>query len=272
MARVRRTRADREDLAAAEVAEHVPAIERGDRLAPVHVAAGHRASTVGRLRVLVQRQLLAARVAAGGWDVAVPALHHAPAPVERLAGPGAGVDRAVDLLVAALADVADPQVAVGAVEGEPPRVSQAALPDLVEPGPADVRVGRGDAVRASSTSSRSRRSGASCRARVDWSLGAVARVAAAAAVAHADVQVAVRARTRASRRCGSRTAGRSRMIVRPEPALDAVGVRRRGPVLADHGVAVRVREVHEEPAVGRELRVEREAQEALLAALGHGGA
>src|SRR6476620_9248461 len=50
--RVRPSGADREDLAAAVVAKHVPADERGDGLAPVHVAAGDRTTPVRRVRVL----------------------------------------------------------------------------------------------------------------------------------------------------------------------------------------------------------------------------
>jgi hypothetical protein len=51
--------------------------------------------------------------------------------------PAATVGDEIDLLDAVLADVADPHVAVGAVEGEPPRVAQAVVPDLVAAGAAD---------------------------------------------------------------------------------------------------------------------------------------
>ena len=133
---------------------------------------------------------LARRGAARGRVVAVEPLHHAPAPVQAAPGPGGGADGPIDLLVPVLADVADPQVAVGAVEREPPRVPEAALPDLVEAGPADVRVGRGDRVVAG-------RGGAvdvdpqHLAEQGGRALGAVAWVAAGSAVAHADVQVAV---------------------------------------------------------------------------------
>ena len=47
----------------------------------------------------------------------------------RFSPPGAGADD-VDLLPRALADIADPQVAGRGIEPDPPRIAQAAQPDL----------------------------------------------------------------------------------------------------------------------------------------------
>ena len=87
---------------------------------------------------------------AGGAGVRVPALALAavPAVVATLARAGAGGVRSgpVDLLARALAHVADPEVAIGAVEGEAPRVAQAPGPEVVEPAPAHARVARRRAI------------------------------------------------------------------------------------------------------------------------------
>src|SRR5215471_5466207 len=107
----------------------------------------------------------------------------APSPVDAaLAGLGV-----VDLLVATLADVTDPHVAVGAIEGESPRVAQPVHPNLcARAGSRDERVVGRHRVRR-----RAR------RLRVDTQdlaepgmqvLRVPERVAAASAVAEADVQ------------------------------------------------------------------------------------
>ena len=53
----------------------------------------------------------------------------------------------VDLLELALSDVADPQIARGAIEREPPRISEPVRPDLVATGAVDERVARRNRVR-----------------------------------------------------------------------------------------------------------------------------
>ncbi len=107
------------------VREDVPAGERRLGLAAVHRAAGDGAAQV--VAVLRDRQRrvrdLAGRLTG---RVAMRALHQVPAEVES-ADPGR---RPVDLLPRSLADVADPQVAGGSVEPDPPRVAQAGVPDL----------------------------------------------------------------------------------------------------------------------------------------------
>ena len=105
-------------------------------LAAVHVAAGDRAA---RRRGCTRRSgsTRARRVLAALEGVG--ALHLVPAQVGALAGVEAGDGREpVDLLEGVLADVGDPEVAGGAVEGEPPRVAHAVEPDL---GRALVAVG-----------------------------------------------------------------------------------------------------------------------------------
>src|SRR5205823_5470818 len=119
---------------------------------PVDVAAGDRAAAVPTVLGdgADARRAVAARTA----SVAVHPLHDWPAEVEAVSRGGRhGSDHAgrheVDLLVGVLADVADPEIAGGAVEGVAPRVAQAKGPNLgvnvfVE---ADVRIVRRDGVR-----------------------------------------------------------------------------------------------------------------------------
>src|SRR5215211_4166300 len=115
-----RSQLRRLDPAAAEVAEDVAAVQRRDGAVADHHAARDRAVAVGGL---------AGRVAAA-------ALEGAPAEVPAAAGA-----HEVDLLDLVLADVADRQVAVAAVEREPPRVAQPVGVDLVaRAGPPDEGV------------------------------------------------------------------------------------------------------------------------------------
>ena len=219
------------------------------------------------MAVLDDRQRLAGGVAAARRAVAVPALHDPPAPV--VAASRAGV--------ACGSPGRSPRSGPGRrrrSRASPSRgrtrsatgCAGRSARSRCSPRPPDVRVRRGDAVRP-----RRRRSVdvdpqdlAEQRVRV---LGAVAGVAAAAAVADADVQVAVRperehaavvvvvrlvdledrsGRTSVRRGPGSATeAWYSRMIVSP----------------SRFGV------VHVELAVVVKLRVEREPEQALLAAV-----
>src|ERR1051325_9198604 len=73
--------------------------------------------------------------------VTVEAFHDGPA-VVLAAGAAGGLE--VDFFVDVLADVADPEVAGLAVEGEAPRVAQAVRPDLPARGEG---VARGDGIR-----------------------------------------------------------------------------------------------------------------------------
>src|SRR6185369_16991031 len=100
-----------------------------DRAPPVAVSAlGDRIPRTARARALVRVETFA----------------RAPAPVDaRLAR-----RRVVDLFVRVLADVADPDVAGRAVEGEPPRVAQAPHPGLAHcAGTRDERIVLRHAVR-----------------------------------------------------------------------------------------------------------------------------
>src|SRR5439155_7220287 len=73
------------------------------------------------------RQLEAGAVAVAPGGITVQALHDVPAEVRTAK---AARPHAVDLLVAVLPDVADPQVAGLPVETEAPRVAQPIRPDL----------------------------------------------------------------------------------------------------------------------------------------------
>src|SRR5262249_42635028 len=114
--------------------------ERGERRAAVDEAADDAVPHAGRARVLVDGRH---ERAAGGVRGAVDGVALVGAPAVALA-----VLDDVDLLVEALADVAAPERAGGAVKGDPPRVAQAPGVDLLLLGArrARERVRRRDAV------------------------------------------------------------------------------------------------------------------------------
>ena len=206
-----------------------------------------------------ERHRLAGPAAVRGRVVAGVALELPPAVVRGSAGVRS--QRAVDLLVAILADVADPQVAGLAIEREAPRVAQAERPDEVVTRHADVGIRGRDRVRLP-------------RVDVDpedlaqqrtEALGAVAGIAGAAAVAHPDVEIAVgpeREHPAVVVRVGLRDAKDDL----DRRGVGLAGVRRRSQVLRDHRVAVAVRVVDVELAVPAVVRVERQTEEAALAA------
>src|SRR6185503_17863913 len=134
---------DRPDLAAAEVGEDIVANELGFGRAAVHDSAGDRA-VAARVPVFGDRQRLA-RAVAGRRVIAVATFHDVPAVVSPARLP---VRLAIDLFPITLPDIANEQVAIGSIEREPPRVAEAGRPDLVTPAAPDVRIARGDAVRA----------------------------------------------------------------------------------------------------------------------------
>src|SRR5215216_994760 len=124
-----RSQLRRLDPAAAEVAEDVAAVQRRDGAVADHDARDRAVA------VAVEALHHRAHVAGGGLAgrVAAAALEGAPAEVPAAAGA-----HEVDLLDLVLADVADRQVAVAAVEREPPRVAQPVGVDLVaRAGPPD---------------------------------------------------------------------------------------------------------------------------------------
>ena len=130
-------------------------------LAPVDEAAGDRAAVV--VRILGDR----ADEPAGGREAVLEARRPSKRSQPKFAGGRAGSRDEVDLLDRVLADVADLEVAVRAVEGEAPRVAQAERRDLA------TRAGWATSIRSSLPSA------------IADVLRAVLRVAAGAAVAHA---------------------------------------------------------------------------------------
>src|SRR3954453_9165764 len=121
------TRGEAPDRAGAVVAEHVAAGHRRNSGAAIHIPACDRAPLAVRVDQLRGDEISLAherllRV------IGRRALEAAPAVVRKLAGPRGGAK--VDLLPVLLADVADPEVAVGAVEREAPWVADAETDDL----------------------------------------------------------------------------------------------------------------------------------------------
>ena len=193
------------------------------------------------------------------------ALHHAPAVVSAAVIAGG---LAVDLLVAALADVGDEQGAGGAVEGDPPRVAQAPGPDLVPARDrAPERIGRRDAVAAVRTGAGPVDVDAQDLGEqvLGLALGVAILIVRPAPVASSQVQQAVRSeghRAAVVVRCGAVIDGED--VLAGLVADGRSGVIRQ--VAGDHDVAVVARVVHEQPVVGLEARVEGETEQALLTA------
>ena len=160
----------------------------------------------------------------------------------------------VDLFPRVLADVADPEVAVGAVEGEAPRVAQPERPDLGRASPPGRRTGCPSECRtAGRPCACPRRCAASLPSRTSGVLAVAVLtvlIAAAAAVAVAEVEHPVGPELAAARRCGCPRCRRSRALAVAGP--DARGTLARAQ-LPDHLVPGLVREVDVELAVRREL-------------------
>ena len=127
------------DLAGAEVAVDVGAAQPGDGVAAVDVAADDGAGCAVE-GVLPDGRDGALAVAVVAGTEAVVALEDVPAVV------AAPLDD-VDLLPLVLADVAGPQLAGLAVEGETPGVAEAVSPDLGAAATVSKRVVRRDGVR-----------------------------------------------------------------------------------------------------------------------------
>ena len=166
----------------------------------------------------------------------------------------------VDLLVATLADVADPEVAGGAVEREPPRVPEAAGPYLAACSRrVDVRVVRRDRVGRGPGGTRVDAQDLSVQRR-----GRLRLLATHAAVPRADVEHAVG------------TERELPPVVVPRWLRDAehlatcrrCGATVRELVLLDPHVTVPVRVVHVQLAT---IRREREAEQPALAVCAHTG-
>src|SRR4051794_18642388 len=187
--RAARPQPSRLDAPAAEVAEHVAALQPRDRRIAHHDAPGDRAvPVVVRAHdhgIDVAGSRFAGRVARAGLE---------RPPAEVRPAPGAAAARqVVDLLPRVLPHVADDEVARAAVEREAPRVAQAERVDLApRAGTPDERVVARHAVRPSAGGPRiDAQDLPQQRAEV---LGVPARaveVAAAPAVARADVEQAV---------------------------------------------------------------------------------
>ncbi len=175
------------EASADEVAEQVTALEVGQRRPAINVAAGHGAAL--GVRVVQHGVREPGGGAAGGRVVAGKALAETPPVV------AAALDD-VDFLARALADVARPQPARGAVEAEAPRVAQApgenlrAIVCALSGGAA--RIARKRVVGRDRVVARARDVDAEDGAHeVGGGLGIVERVAAGAAVADGNVQVTV---------------------------------------------------------------------------------
>ena len=202
-------------------------------------------------------------VARAERGVADGAFHRPPAVV-------AAAPDHVDLLPEPLPHVAQPEVPGGAVEGELPGVAEAVGVDLASLGAVGVREGvvRGDAIRlalghAVHVDPEKRSEGGV------QPLPSVHGVVAGAAVAERDVEVAVGAE-------GDLPAvvvGERLGHLQEHPLAGGVGREgvARGPrQLGDHAAPVRARGVvHEDAAVGLVVRVEREPEQAALAARPH---
>src|SRR5688572_11976471 len=118
-------RVQRPDLPRAEVSEEVEAVEARVGGATVDVSSRYRAASSAP--VLGHWLLVRALVAPGAGRVAVQPFHDRPAEVQAA---GATARHAVDLFEGVLADVADPEVAVCAVEAVAPGVPHPHRPDL----------------------------------------------------------------------------------------------------------------------------------------------
>ena len=154
---------DAPEIAAAEIAEHVTAVQRGNRAAAIHEAAGGR--DWPSERPYCATGAIGARVRTAGGVERVGAFEAAPAVV-------AAERHEVDFLERALADVVEPELAAAAIEAPAPRIAEAVREDLRAvggAGAADVAARgwrRTDSTagwcRWSSASSRQRRCAASC--------------------------------------------------------------------------------------------------------------
>ena len=243
---------ERSEKPGAIVAVEVSADEDRCELAAVHHAADHRATIVV---AVLERRLDQSVLRAERHPVAVRALHRAPAIVE--AG-HAGV-RDVHFLPRVLSHVRD--VDQAGVEGEAPRIAQAGGPDLASASAARERVVLRYRVRFRGVHVEPEQL-AEQRVRV---LRVAVRVAARAAVAHADVQSAVWA----EEDMPAVVIGVSR-VTDLEDRLLAAGVRGVGGGIGaepgDMDVALVIGVVHVEPAVLTELWMERDTEQAALAA------
>ncbi len=249
-----------------EVRAEVDALDAGERAAVGIATDGRCAGSVGVSEDRVG-QGRACAGAEGTRAEAVVTFLTSPAPV--LSADSAFVE--VEFLDSVLTDVADPHVAVLAIEAEAPRVAKADHPQLGEA--TEGRLSRRDCVVAQCVSREvitvdvDAKHLAEQHVRV---LRAVARVPCSAAVAGCDVQVTVGAEVdRATVVVRSRLAEREDDVARG--VRDVVRQRRAGDGVLRDAVRVADRVVHEELAVGREVRVEREAQKAALAARSDSG-
>ena len=255
MHRGRAVRSDGPRPARAPVAEHVLPLQRRNRAAAKHVAAGDRAPAVV---VPVLRHRVGLGGAARAALQIVGALAPAPAEVET-AHPRRGV---VNLLHRVLPHVADPHVAGGAIEREPPWVAQTDGPDLGAPlRGARERVACGNGVRQARVAVR--HVDAEDLRQPRGGVGAVVvGILLAAAIAKADVQHAVGPELQVAAIVvgvrlvlGQHHAGRA--------GVDASGVGS-GSELHNPGVALQVGVVDVEAARRGEVGREGQAQKALL--------
>src|SRR5829696_7255217 len=248
------------DAPAADVAEDVAAVEGRHRAVADHHAAGDGA-VAPAVEALDDRPHVAGRRLARR----IPAAALERAPAEVLAAAAA---HEVDLLDLVLADVADRQVAVAAVEREAPGVAQAVGVDLAAGARAPAeRVPARDRVRTAPGLPRvDPEDLPEQRAEVLRVAPRAVPVAAAAAVAGADIEVPAGAEQQQPAVVVGLVVGH----LEDQPGRAGVGpVGARTPVLDDALIAVGVRVVDVEQPAGGVLRGERHRQQALLPARGH---
>ena len=255
MHRGRAVRSDGPRPARAPVAEHVLPLQRRNRAAAKHVAAGDRAPAVV---VPVLRHRVGLGGAARAALQIVGALAPAPAEVET-AHPRRGV---VNLLHRVLPHVADPHVAGGAIEREPPWVAQTDGPDLGAPlRGARERVACGNGVRQARVAVR--HVDAEDLRQPRGGVGAVVvGILLAAAIAKADVQHAVGPELQVAAVVIGVGLVLGQHHARGAP-INTRGVRA-GAELHHAGVAITVGVVDVEAARRGEVRGEGQAQEPLL--------
>ena len=249
---------ERAHIAATEVRVEDRARERRQCLAAVGVAAGHRAAVIV---VVLDHGLHEVGGAGARQTEAMQRLAHAPTVV----GASARGGHDVHFLVLVLADVGDDQALGGHVERPTPWVAQPGRPDLRGAGlrAALVGVAIGNAVRLAMVHVHAQH-----LAQQRMSVLAVAQgIAARAAVAHADVQHAVGAKRDAAavvireRLLDGQDRLRTRGLDRLPVATHRVAHDLRGAILV--GV------VHEQVAVAFVCGMERQPQQAALAAIAH---
>ena len=256
----------------AEIRIKVNAIELRVQLAPITVAAGHRAPKRmailkhGKGRATVQELIATSRRLI---LEAVHSLQHVPAVV---LSSGACCWLIVDFFPLALSDVGDKEISSGPVEGASPGIAHAVCPNLVQ----RVRIAHERIVRWHCIVA-IRVAGKVVAVNVHTQdlaqpgleiLSVLLRVPAAAAVAQRDVQEVIRAECQLPA-----IMIRERLVLSQDKVsrvwICDVGIFGRNRVAGNHGVTVYVRVINVEESVIGVVRVKSEAEQTLLATTAH---